>query len=119
MVKIIFFFWMLSGKVKPQLDTYGYQDYNAGRKLFKTEKDSLLYKGEVLNYIRTGVVYRNECYSDKNGKIVPRPLAVDTVSYTSGKTARKNPDRKKYPVYKDKKGLYVIDYYTECKIYLK
>jgi hypothetical protein len=118
MVKVIFFFWMLSGKVQIQYDYYGVRNMHEGRQLYKMGNDSLLYKGEILNYIRTGVLHNNEMYSDKNGKVEDKPVVYDTISYFISKSNRVR--EIKYPLYrKGKKKWYVIDPYTERRIYLK
>jgi hypothetical protein len=112
MAKIIFLFWLLSGKVQPKFDGNGYRDYNDGRKLYIVGTDSVLYKGEVLNYIRTKKLIYNEGLSDKNGRIKPIQ-AIDTIVMSDNITDRA------FPVYKEKKRLYVIDQYFKTKIYLK
>ena len=118
MVKIIFFFWMLSGKVQYQYDSYGVRNMDQGRQLYAMGKNSRLYKGEILNYIRTGVLHINEMYSDRNGKIKNAEIIYDTLSYnisTSDHTKKVN-----YSLYrKGKKKWYVIDPFTERKIFLK
>ena len=116
MVRIFFFFWMLSGKVKPQYDNYGYRDFDKGRPLYHLEKDSFLYKGEVLNYIKTGVVKYDVRYSDRSGKIASVRTPFDTIAYSINKsdTVLLN-----FPIYKKRKRVYCIDPYTEQKIYLE
>ena len=115
MNKIIFLLWMLSGKVQPQYDNYGFRDYNDGRELYHIGKDSFLYKGEVLNYIKTGVLTFNEMYSDKNGRI-EEIQPIDTLYYS---ISRKDTVLVPFPLYKQGKKLYVIDEYSEQKVYLK
>ena len=115
MHKIIFLLWMLSGKVQPQYDNYGFRDYNDGRELYHIGKDSFLYKGEVLNYIKTGVLKFDERYSDKNGRI-EEIQPIDTLYYS---ISRKDTVLVPFPLYKQGKKLYVIDEYSEQKVYLK
>ena len=115
MNKIIFLLWMLSGKVQPQYDNYGFRDYNDGRELYHIGKDSFLYKGEVLNYIKTGVLKFDERYSDKNGRI-EEIQPIDTLYYS---ISRKDTVLVPFPLYKQGKKLYVIDEYSEQKVYLK
>ncbi len=118
MVKIIFMLWMLSGKVQPQYDAFGVKDMHQGRQLFKMGKHTSLYKGEILNYIRTGVIYTNEMYSDKNGKVQDAPIVYDTLTYYISKEDHTKENT--YLLYrKGKKKWYVIDPYTERRIYLK
>lgn len=112
MAKIIFFLWLLSGKVQPKLDKYGYQDYNEGRKLYVMGVDSFLYKGEIINYIRTNELVYNEDFSDKNGRLeIFEPIDTVVMSYN-------NVDMT-FPVFKHKRRHYVIDNYFKTKIYLK
>ena len=112
MHKIIFLFWLLSGKVQPKLDGNGYQDYNDGRKLYIMGTDSVLYKGEILHYIRTKNLVYNEDLSDDNGRIEP-VQAIDTIVMSDNGTD------KAFPIYKEKRKHYVIDQYFKTKIYLK
>jgi hypothetical protein len=116
MNKIIFLLWLLSGKVCPQYDVFGYRDYGEGRPLYHVGKDSFLYKGEVLNYIRTGKLTYNELLSDKTGREEPEIVAFDTIAYGINKSDTIGVD---YPLYKKGKRIYCIDPYTKQKIYLE
>jgi hypothetical protein len=112
MAKIIFMLWLLSGKVQHKLDDLGYRDYCDGRPLYIMDNDSLLYKGEILNFIRTNKLSYNEDLSDRNGRIKPiNP--IDTI------VATLDGQEVDYPLYKNKKGVYVIDKTFKTKIYLK
>lgn len=119
MTKIIFMLWLLSGKVQVQKDNFGYTDYNDGRILYKVQVSPTIirtnaYKGEILNFIRTGSWQDNEDFSDTNGRIAEDKQPVDTICYrgTQG-------DTKLYYVYGEGKKRYVIDEYLKCKIYIK
>lgn len=118
MIKIIFILWMLSGKVKEQPDAFGYINYNDGRKLYTiqvspTIKRTHAYKGEILNFIRTGAWLNNEEFSDKNGRVTKPELPVDTVCYKN-----KEGNTKVFLVYGKGKKRYVIDEYLKCKVYI-
>lgn len=112
MTKLIFFLWVLTGKVQHKLDAIGYFDYNNGRKLYIMGKDSVLYKGEILNYIRTKRLVYNDDISDKNGRI-KRAKAVNTI------TMKDDDIERDFVVYKEGNKHYVIDPYFKTKIYLK
>jgi hypothetical protein len=118
MTKVIFLLWLLSGKVQPQYDAFGVLDMHEGRQLYTMGKHTSLYKGEVLNYIRTGVLHANEMYSDVNGKVMDAPIVYDTLTYYISKKDKTK--KTTYLLYREgKKKWYVIDPYTERKVYLK
>jgi hypothetical protein len=117
MTKIIFLLWLLSGKVQTQYDTYGYKDFNDGRELYTIEVSETVtrthaYKGEILNFIRTGVWQDNEDFSDNNGRITEPEMPVDTLYYKY-----KGVD-KAFEVYGKGKKQYIIDDYLKCKVYI-
>lgn len=118
MTKIIFFLWLLSGKVEKQHDSFGYLDYDDGRKLYTiqvspTIKRTNIYKGEILNFIRTGAWVTNGEFSDKNGRLTKTEFPVDTVAYKN-----KEGNIKEFLVYGKGKKRYVIDEYLKCKVYI-
>ena len=118
MTKIIFMLWLLSGKVEKQYDSFGYLDYNDGRILYKVQVSPTIiktnvYKGEILNFIRTGSWQSNEDFSDTNGRLTESITPTDTLHYTN-----KQGIVKAFPVYGKGKKQYVIDEYLKCKVYI-
>lgn len=115
MTKIIFMLWLLSGKAQYQYDKANFLDYDKGRKLYVVDGNVGMYKGEVLNYIRTKQMVYNENFSDKNGRIVAKDESIGTLKMCEKGTT----ETKDFEVFKDRKGTYVIDKYFNTKIYIK
>jgi len=118
MTKIILLLWLLSGKVEKQYDSFGYLDYNDGCVLYKVQvsptiKKTNVYKGEILNFIRTGSWQTNENFSDTNGRLTEDKQPIDTISYRGIQG-----DIKSFLVYEEGKKRYVIDEHLKCKVYI-